>query len=380
MSKKMLRSGITTGACAAGAARAAAELLFHNRRLTEATIYNYQGQPITVPIHHLEKKKESVEAVVIKDGGDDPDVTHGLPVVVEARPREEGIILKGGRGVGRVTRPGLAVAVGEAAINPVPRRMIHDAVVTTLPPGRGVELTVSIPGGEEVSKRTLNPRLGVEGGLSILGTTGIVQPMSEEAFRDSLVPLVDMARAAGYRQIVLTPGRLGARMAQEQYGFPETAVVEMSNFVGFMLDTCVEKGITHVLLWGHHGKLIKVAAGIFHTHSRLADARREILASYTAMLGGNRDLVARILEATTIESVTGMLAENNLLVPVYNYLARRASQRAEDFVHNRLQVGTVLLNLEGRILGMDHRAQEIGRVLGCRALELSASDREQGLT
>ncbi|MGB9802405.1 cobalt-precorrin-5B (C(1))-methyltransferase CbiD, partial [Desulfofundulus sp.] len=249
---KILRNGITTGACAAAAARAATELLFHGRKPARVVLVNPAGQALTVPIHLVEEIRGGTRAVVIKDGGDDPDVTHGLPIVVEARPAPVGTILRGGDGIGRVTKPGLAVAVGEPAINPIPRQMIKEAVVSILPPEQGVELIISVPGGELVAKRTLNPRLGIVGGISILGTTGIVRPMSEEAFKDSLLPLLDIARAAGYDQVVLTPGRLGARIAVEKCGFPLDAVVEMSNFVGFMLESCAEKGFSSVLLWGHH--------------------------------------------------------------------------------------------------------------------------------
>lgn len=365
MSRKNLRCGITTGACAAGAAGAAVELLFHNRRTATVTVYNPAGQAITVPVARVEKVPGGARAVVIKDGGDDPDATHGLEIVVEARPHAKEIVIRGGTGVGRVTRPGLQIPVGEAAINPVPRRMISDTVGALLPAGEGVLLTVSVPGGEKVAGRTLNPRLGIDGGISILGTTGIVRPMSEEAFKDSLVPLVQMAAAQGYRQVVLTPGRLGERLAVEKYHFPAEAVVEMSNFVGFMLETCAEKGISEVLLWGHHGKLIKVAAGIFHTHSRVADGRRETLAGYAALLGAGPDLVGRILEANTLEGMVEELRRHGLST-VFNLLAERASRRSEEFVRGELRVGTVLLSMDGQVLGLDGHALEIARKLGGR--------------
>ncbi|OAT80272.1 cobalt-precorrin-5B (C(1))-methyltransferase CbiD [Desulfotomaculum copahuensis] len=365
--KKELRSGITTGASAAAAAKAATALLFEEQFPAVVTVFNPAGQAIAVPVARLEKTAAGTRAVVIKDGGDDPDVTHGMEIVVNARPAGEGIDIRGGTGVGRMTRPGLQVPVGEAAINPVPRRMIMAAAAAHLPADRGVTLTVSIPGGEEAARRTLNPRLGITGGLSILGTTGIVRPMSEEAFKDSLVPLVRLAVAHGHRQVLLTPGRLGERMAVEGYGFPAEAVVEMSNFVGFMLDTCVEQGIKEVLLWGHHGKLIKVAAGIFHTHSRLADGRRETLASHAALLGAGPDLVACILEANTVESVIEELKQHQLM-DVFKHLAGRASRRAEEYVRGRLKVGTVMLSMDGRVLGLDETALMIGRELGCRQL------------
>lgn len=365
---KPLRSGITTGACAAAATQAAATLLFCGRTLRETTIFNLQGYPIKVPIYEVKTINGGARAVVIKDGGDDPDVTSGLPIVAEVRPIKEGEIkLCGGPGVGRVTKPGLAVPVGQPAINPVPRQMILAAAKEVLPPGQGVEITISVPGGEEVARRTLNPRLGIVGGISILGTTGIVRPMSEEAYKESLLPFLEVAKCAGYRQVVLTPGRTGARIAIERYGFPSEAVVEMGNFVGFMLERCAEKGFEAVLLWGHHGKLIKVAGGIFHTHNRIADARREILASHAALMGASQETIAQIMVANTLESVVELLAKNNLL-EVYDRLAHQASQRAMELVHQRLKVGTVLVDLKGRVLGLDRQAVEIGRRLGCHAL------------
>jgi len=195
--KKVLRCGITTGACAAGAAYAAARLLHGGETLREAVIYNPNGDPIKIDIKSVELIGDGARAVVVKDGGDDPDVTHGLDIVVDIFPASAGgVTLKGGPGVGRVTRPGLQVPVGQPAINPVPARMIAAALARAMPGDAGVEVIISVPGGEEVAPRTLNPRLGILGGISILGTSGIVRPMSEEAFKESLVPLVRQAGCA----------------------------------------------------------------------------------------------------------------------------------------------------------------------------------------
>lgn len=367
LKKTGLRTGITTGASAAAAARAALLKLYKGVESENVTICNPQGISISVPIARLEDTDGGVRAVVIKDGGDDPDVTHGLEIIADVQPSPSGIVIKGGPGVGTVTRPGLSVAVGEPAINPVPREMIMSAVSPLVLPGQGISVIISVPGGEEVARRTLNPRLGIVGGISILGTSGIVRPMSEEAFKDSLVPLIDMALAHGHKRVVLTPGRLGSRKAVEGYGFPEHAVLEMSNFVGFMLEQCADRGITDVILWGHHGKLVKVAAGIFHTHSRLADGRRETLAAHAALLGASQELVGVILEATTLESVVGVLQQHGL-GDIFHHLARRASTRAEEFVHHRLRVGTVMLAMDGRVLGIDDSARDIGREIGCSGL------------
>ncbi|MDK2889069.1 MAG: cobalt-precorrin-5B (C1)-methyltransferase [Thermoanaerobacter sp.] len=363
LEKSRLRSGVSTGASAAAAARAAALLLFRGERRERVVIVNPQGLPIEVPVAGLNINGCSARAVVIKDGGDDPDVTHGLEIVVEASCVKDGISIRGGPGVGVVTRPGLQVAVGEPAINPVPRKMIMDAVAGLVPPGKGLELVVSVPRGEEVASRTLNPRLGIVGGISILGTTGIVRPMSEEAFKKSLEPLVDMAVAAGHRKVLLTPGRMGVRLAVEKYGFPNDAVVEMSNFVGYMLDVCADRGVEAVLLWGHFGKLVKIAAGIFHTHSRMADGRLETIAAHAGAAGAPAGLIKKILESPTAEEALGLLKENGLGV-VLETIAARASARAEEYTRGRLRAGTVLLGLDGTVVGLDEAALAIGREMG----------------
>ena len=362
--KKQLRFGITTGASAAAAARAAALLLFRKETVTEVTIYNLSGVAIRVPVAtQVLIDNNTASATVIKDGGDDPDVTHGLAVNVLVENGAE-IIIKGGTGVGTVTKPGLQIPVGEPAINPVPRQMIRAAVADLIPNGQGLIITVSIPGGEKVANKTLNPRLGIIGGISVLGTTGIVRPMSEEAFKDSLVPQIEMALASGFNDIVLCPGRMGIKNAVEKFGIPEAAVVEMSNFVGYMLDACVEKGISQVILWGHHGKIVKVAAGIFHTHNRIADGRLETMAAYAGLSGADPKAIAAILESNTAEAALQVLEQEGLKEEVFAKLALRASQRAEYYVHGRLRVGTVLLNMEGQILGLDEQAKTVGRKLG----------------
>jgi cobalt-precorrin-5B (C1)-methyltransferase len=356
------KTGITTGACAAAAARAAARALFTGECASAETVVNPAGVEIRVPVAGTRLEDGLAVAWVIKDAGDDPDVTHGLEIVATVRPAPEGVVIRGGTGVGTVTRPGLSVPVGGSAINPVPRRMIGDALGDFLAFGTGIEVTVSVPRGEEVAGRTANPRLGITGGISILGTSGIVRPMSEEAYRDSLVPQVTVARAAGHRTLVLTPGRMGLTVAA-RYGLPATATAEMGNFVGFMLETCVEHGVEGVLLWGHHGKIAKVAAGVFHTHSRVADARLETLAAYAGAAGAPAALLGAVLAANTAEEAASLLAGAGF-GPVFATLARRASERAAAYVEGRLAVGTVLLTLAGVIIGMDRAGQAMLEELG----------------
>jgi cobalt-precorrin-5B (C1)-methyltransferase len=237
--------------------------------------------------------------------------------------------------------------------------MIAAAVADVTPPGQGLELEISIPGGEELARRTLNPRLGIEGGLSILGTTGFVEPMSEEAYRTSLIPQIDVALAAGWETLILTPGRLGQRQAEERYHLPAAAIVLTSNFIGYMLEACAGRGVKRVLLWGHGGKLIKVVGGIFYTHSRLADARQEILAAWAAARGASPEAVRQLLEVTTVEAAQEIIHSHGLGREFWDTLAARASRRAEDFVRGELTVGTVLLNLQGEIIGRDAVARQI---------------------
>lgn len=363
--KGELRSGITTGASAAAAAQAAVIMLHRNEEISAARIVNPLGQEITVPVKSVSLYDGYAQAVVVKDGGDDPDVTNGLDIVVTVKACEQDIIITGGPGVGTVTKPGLQVPVGEAAINPVPREMIREAVRGWLPEGGGVSIEVSVPQGGEVARKTLNPKLGITGGISILGTTGIVEPMSEEAFKRSLVPQVEMAKAHGYSTICLTPGRLGEKWAEEKLGVPADAVVQMSNFVGFMLNACVRLDVREVILLGHHSKITKVAAGCFHTHNRVSDARLETLAAYAGLLGAGPSVVAALLEANTAESALEILRDNNLM-GVMPLIAAKAARRAMEHVFGELTVGVIMFTMGGEVLAADANAVEIGRKMQWR--------------
>lgn len=362
--KRELRCGVTTGASAAAAARAAALLLLRKEKHTMVTVTNPQGISINVPVNRSECFDGGAMAAVVKDGGDDPDVTNGLEIVATVRPILGVINIKGGVGVGTVTLPGLPVSVGNPAINPIPLKMIKEAVRSLLPGETGLDITISVPGGEEAAKRTLNGRLGITGGISILGTSGIVRPMSEEGLKDSLVPFVMKAAAMGIKQLVLTPGGIGYRQSVEVYGFHPDLVIEMSNYVGFMLEQCANNMISGVILWGHIGKMAKVSGGIFNTHSRVADGRREILAAYAALNGAKPELVSTILNSNTLEGVVKML-EKSQLQSVFDQIAAKASQRAAEYVWGKIRVGTVITDSGGRILGKDNTAEELGRLMGC---------------
>ncbi len=357
---KRLKKGYTTGACAAGAAKAAAYLYFKKELLKQVEIALPNGDNLTLVVSSGELTQTGAQCCVIKDGGDDPDITNGLPVYVEVVPQlgKTGVTFLAGPGVGSVTKPGLPIAVGEPAINPVPRQMIEHELTDVMPKGYGASVTISVPGGEQAAKKTLNPKLGVTGGISILGTTGIVIPMSEEAFKTSLVPQLIQAKSLGWRTLVLVPGRIGAKRANENYGIPPEAIAETSNFIGYMLMECLTLGFKEVILMGHISKLIKVAAGVFHTHNRVADARFETLAAHCALLGMGQNDVQLLMQNTTIEGAL-QIVEDSGFQTVYPRLAAQASKRAMEHTYGELLVGTVLLNMAGKVLGMDEKAQQI---------------------
>ncbi|MBM7623610.1 cobalt-precorrin-5B (C(1))-methyltransferase CbiD [Sporohalobacter salinus] len=347
---KKMRRGYTTGTAAAGAAMAAAKILYSDQAVDVVKVDTPAEIVVDLKISETKIKEDRVSCTVIKDGGDDPDITDGIEIVAEVSKIDSGVEIEGGSGVGKVTKPGLAVEVGEPAINPVPKEMIINSVQKVLPPETGAKVEIKVPEGKELADNTLNPRLGIEGGISILGTTGIVEPMSKEAYRESLVVAIDQALAEDNRQLVFIFGNYGKRMA-ERMGVPTNQWVKMSNFVGYMLDQAAQKGIEQIILLGHVGKLIKVGAGIFNTHSSVADARLEIVAAYTASLGGSQQLIQEILSANTAEDTIQILRKANLAEDVFRLLAKRVVARAEEKVDHKIEFGAVLFSMKQEIVG-----------------------------
>ena len=347
---KTLRSGWTTGACAAAGVKAGLILLTTGVIVDEVEIIALDGTPLNIPIKRVERTAASICAEVVKFSGDDPDITNGASIVTTIRPIDGNrIIFRAGVGVGTITKAGLQLPVGEPAINPAPRQLIRN-VAQAFNVG-GLEVEISIPNGVELAKRTLNPVLGVEGGLSIIGTTGVLRPMSEDAFKNSLVPQIDVAKAAGFDELVFVPGKIGETIAK-RLGFDDGAIIQTSNFIGYMLEAAAERDVSKVILCGHIGKLAKVAAGVFHTHNRVADGRLETLAAYAAAEGLPAGEVQKILDANTTEDAAQIITANHL-ERVYNTIAARASFRAERYVFGKLKVKTILVDYAGNILGKD---------------------------
>ena len=353
------REGYTTGSCAAGAAKVACLLLRGDSLSELVDIPLPNSTRLTMPIHGSKTGYPEAMASILKDGGDDVDITHGLEIQAIVRyisPQGE-VHIQGGQGVGTVTKKGLALSVGESAINPVPKRMILEAVREVFTQEE-LDITIKVPAGKTAALRTLNSRLGIIGGISILGTSGIVRPMSEEAFKTSILPELDQAVAYGHKTIVLTPGHYGYRVATDLFKVPPEAVIQMSNFVGYLMEEAAYRGIEKVIILGHIGKLIKISGGIFHTHNRVADARMEILLAHAALAGIKSDTLKYLAEFPTTEGATKellLLGEQKLL----HHLACLASERAQSFTYGQLSIGTIMTLLNGQPVGWDLNARKI---------------------
>lgn len=372
---KQLKGGYTTGACLAAGAKAGAMIMQGEDPGDRVDIVALDGTPLQIPIASVELLVHGVKVEIIKDAGDDPDITNGTSVFItfsfltqeQLQPvygqsiLYKQILFEAGQGIGHATKPGLSLAVGEPAINPGPRQLVYNSIKDIIG-DKACLVRVDIPAGTELATKTLNPVLGIEGGISVIGTTGVLRPMSEEAFKNSLVPQIEVAKAAGFTTQIFVPGKIGERIATS-WGLPTEAMVQTSNFIGFMLEAGADHDLERILLFGHIGKLAKVAAGVFHTHNRVGDARLEVLAAYSAAQGMPAEGVQRILQAVTTEEALPVIEEYGLQ-SVYQVIAARASYRAERLLFNRLQVGTVLVTLQGKLLGMDEKAKEIGRDFG----------------
>ncbi|MCI8652678.1 MAG: cobalamin biosynthesis protein CbiD [Angelakisella sp.] len=330
---RRLRFGWTTGSCAAAAARAAARALLTGEEPAAVRFSTPSGVELELPVECLNRGRDRASCGVRKDAGDDPDVTHGLLIRAEVRAEPgEGpleLLLAAGEGVGIVTLPGLDQPPGEPAINRVPREMILTALREEAEraafAGR-LTAAISVPGGKELAEKTFNPRLGILGGISILGTSGLVEPMSETALVASIRAELSVLAAAGEKRVILTPGNYGRDFLREAEGIPDRLAVKCGNFLGEALDAAGELGFREVLLAGHLGKLVKLAGGMLNTHSRYGDCRMELLASHAALAGASRETVAALFAAPTTVQAGDILDQKGLLAPVMASLAEKTEE------------------------------------------------------
>lgn len=363
---RRLRCGYTTGTCAALAAAGAARLLLTGTAPEAVSLTTPKGIEVSVPLAEAELLEGGARArcAVQKDAGDDYDVTNGMLVrAAVKKSAAPGIQIDGGEGVGRVTKPGLDQPVGEAAINRVPRRMIEEQVQKVcggLGYGGGMEVVVSIPGGEEAAARTFNPVMGVKGGLSILGTSGIVEPMSEQAIVDTIAVQQRQAGLEGTGDLILTPGNYGEDFLRDTgldgLGVP---VVKCSNFLGEALDIAATQRFKRVLLVGHIGKLVKVAGGIMNTHSRYADCRAELFCAHAALCGADRALCQKLMDAATTDACIELLDSAGLRGPVMESLLDAIQLHLERRAAGAYEIGAVVFSNAYGLLGQTERAKEI---------------------
>lgn len=357
---KKLRCGYTTGSCAAAAAKAAAMMVLTGRRVDAVSLQTPQGTVLQLIPEDVSFGPHSATCAIRKDSGDDPDITDGMLVYGTVEKTPSGLSLIGGEGVGRVTQPGLACAVGDWAINPVPRRMITEALKQACQQcgyTGGLRLTLSIPDGQRLAQKTFNPRLGIVGGLSILGTSGIVDPMSEQALVDTIHTEMDSRRAAGQAHLLAFFGNYGVDFSRDHLGLDVSPRVTISNYVGETLDYAAYKGFSDVLLIGHIGKLVKVAQGIMNTHSRYADGRTTLLALEAVFAGASREVAQKIYDSLTTDEAVRLLKETGLLEPVMAAVCEKIEAYMDQRTHGQVPTAAVVFSNAYGVLGQSSRAQ-----------------------
>src|SRR5579863_8223989 len=353
--ERPLRRGWTTGTCAAAAAKAAFAALVTGEFPDPVEVTLPRGERPSFALAMTRKDRDSATAGIIKDAGDDPDVTHGALIMSTVRTAAagSGVTFRAGEGVGTVTRPGLPLPPGEPAINPVPRRMIHDAIAEVAAAAgcaADADVEIAIPGGAALAVKTLNGRLGIVGGLSILGTTGIVVPYSCSAWIHSIHRGIDVARAAGLTHIAGATGASSEAAAQKLYGLPETALIDMGDFVGGMLKYLRNHPVPRVTIAGGIGKMTKLAQGLTDLHSKRGEVDRTLLASFAETAGGSAELSARIVAANTAAEAFALARSEGIALG--DEVARAARLTAERVVEGRdIAVEVVLFDRDGVLVG-----------------------------
>ncbi len=372
-----LRCGYTTGSCAAAAAQRAAAMVLGAVFSPDEKIVLYTPKGIRLELGMVNPESGDgwASCAIKKDGGDDPDVTNGILIYarVSKAPKSE-IVLDGGIGVGRVTKRGLACPVGEAAINPVPKQMILEQVRKVSEEfdyTGGLRVEISVPEGEEIAKRTFNAQLGVLGGISILGTSGIVEPMSEQALIDTIKVKMNVRKADGAEYLVITPGNYGETFLKSHITIPEIDSVKCSNFIGEALDYAELSKFKGVLLVGHIGKFIKVAAGVMNTHSKYGDARMEIMGAHAALAGAPKEVVETLLTCVTTEDAISVLDQAGIREQTLQSILKKLDLRIKERVHHSLEIGAIIFSNQYGYLGETADAPLLRRKL----LEQAEPDR-----
>ncbi len=363
---KAYRKGYTTGSCATAAAKVAALMILRQQIIHQISIVTPSGVTLHLNVEEPLIHGNQATAAIRKDGGDDVDVTHGMLIYAQVKLRDDAhITITGGTGIGKVTQKGIGLPIGHSAINKTPLQTIDAAVREVLGPERGADMVIFAPEGEERALRTYNSRLGIMGGISILGTTGIVTPMSEESWKRTLAIELEQKRENGLDKVIFVPGNHGERFVREQLQVDTNLVVTMSNFVGYMLQEAERLAFRHVVMVGHLGKLIKVAAGIFHTHSHIADGRMETLVTHLALAGAPNELLQQVYHCLTTEAAMELIAQAGY-ESVYDAIATRIVDRVQQMLRYSPQPFTcdvILFSLDNQPLGSNRPLAAIAEEL-----------------
>ena len=359
---KQLRLGYTTGSCAAAAAKAAAQMLLTQEPVDHVDMIPPKGIPLHLEVLEISLGRDKVSCAIRKDGGDDPDITSGALIFAEVSFRDSpDIFIDGGFGVGRVTKRGLDQPPGNAAINSVPRKMIRENLLEISKQfgfQGGFNVVISVPEGEKLAKKTFNPRLGIEGGISILGTSGIVDPMSEKALLDTIRVELNQRKAQGHSYVLLTPGNYGSDFIKNSIGIDPALAVQSSNFIGDTIDMCRNMGFRGALLIGHIGKLIKLAGGMMNTHSKYGDCRMDIMGAHAAAAGACPETVREILHCVACDDALRILSEQGGWEPAMSEIMEKIS---EHLTHraDQMEIGAMTFSKEYGMLGKTKNADAL---------------------
>lgn len=351
-------TGVTTGTVATACSLAALDAILDSADIACVKVETPKKTlDIIIDECRLLSSNEA-QATAHKNPYNDPDVTVNLDIVANVElfdktTEKSNVIITGGVGVGKITKPGLQIPVGEYAINPVPRRMIIKNLEDKIPEGKVAKVTISIPEGETIARKTMNPKLGIVGGISVLGTTGIARSMSSDAYKNSIVTQIDVALASNIDNLVFVPGNIGEKLALKKLDITKEQIVQTGNFVGFMFEEAEKRGITKFTYFGHMGKLIKVAGGIFDTKHAVADGRREIMVAHAALCGADKESLQRLYGSKTTDDMMDILEEINLSSDVSNSIASAIHERCMQRFD--LDLNVILVDMEGNYLNSNFK-------------------------
>lgn len=364
MKSERLRKGYTTGSCAAAATKAALQMLLGEEEIQVVSLITPNQTQLYLDVEHIIRTEECVQCGIRKDAGDDPDVTNGIVVFASVKKTKQGVRIDGGAGVGRITRKGLQQAIGEAAINKVPRQMIEQEVYNLCQKygyKGGIEVVISIPDGIALATKTFNPRLGIVGGISVLGTTGVVEPMSEKALIDTIYVELKFLKENEHDYCYVVPGNYGSAFLTEELCYDLNHSVKCSNYIGETISCAKELQMKGILLIGHIGKFVKLAAGIMNTHSRIADGRMEVLAAHAALNGARQEVVRDLMQCVTTLEALEILSKHQILGITMHSVMHKIEEHLKHRAGEELMIGAIVFSEDYGVLGQTTEVEELIR-------------------